>query len=388
MHRRQLLRLVGATALTAAYGKSVRAAQPPNHVIVIGAGILGAAISYHLAKRGVRVTILERSAPASGATGDSFAYLNASTKRERPYYELNLLGIAGWRRLQLELNGALPLQWGGAVYWRDEATAAAQLLSNLHHYQEWGYPGRRLDESELRAILPNATLGRVEGAVLYEQEGIIDPVVAVNVLLARAKALGATLEFPIDVQGMDVEGDRIRGVKTSRGRIEADTVVVAAGLGSKPLIDALGVRLPLTSSTGVLIHTAPQPPLLGSAVFAPGSTIKQNPDGRIVSSSGHEGSTLSAEVAKQGQQILASAARYLPKVQHAKIERVSVGQRVLPEDGFPILGFPGNFKNLYVTVTHSGVTLAPVIAQFATQEILDGVVLEPLASYRLARFSK
>jgi glycine/D-amino acid oxidase-like deaminating enzyme len=131
----------------------------------------------------------------------------------------------------------------------------------------------------------------------------------------------------------------------------------------------------------------PQPPLLGSAAFAPGSTIKQNPDGRIVSSASHEGSGLTLGLAEQGQQILQSAARYFPRLQRAKIERVSIGYRVLPADGFPILGFTRSFGNLYVAVTHSGVTLAPVIAQFATQEILEGVAVESLAPYRPSRFT-
>src|SRR5580698_2698888 len=121
MNRRQILKSLTVASSIAAFSR-LRAASP-TRVVVIGAGILGASIAYHLAKRGAQVTVLEKTAPASGATGDSFAYLNASTKPSRPYYDLNLLGIAGWRRLQLEFGGALPLQWGGAVYWRNDAQA-------------------------------------------------------------------------------------------------------------------------------------------------------------------------------------------------------------------------------------------------------------------------
>lgn len=387
MQRREFLSLMGAAALGVnCAGRTASAASSGDRVVIIGAGILGVTTAYELAKRRLRVTILEKSAPAAGATGDSFAYLNASTKPQRPYYELNLLGIAGWRRLQLELKGPLPLQWGGAVYWRDDAAGAAQLLSTLRHYQEWGYAGRQIRESDLRRILPNARPGPVEGAVFYDQEGTVDPVAAVNVLLAQARKLGASLEAPVEVQGFETAGDRIKTIRTSRGPVDADFVIVAAGLGSKPLIDSLGLNLPLTSSNGVLIHTTPQASLLQSVAFAPGSTLKQNPDGRFISSSGHEGSILSADIAPQGQQILRAAAQYFPQLRDAKVERVSVGQRVLPQDGFPILGFPPNYRNLYLTVTHSGVTLAPVIAQFAAQEIFDGVVLDPLAPYRLERF--
>lgn len=388
MQRRQLLQLLGATAVAAAYGRSAAAARSADHVVVIGAGILGASIAYHLVKRGAKVTILEKAAPASGTTGDSFAYLNASTKSSsRPYYELNARGMAGWRRWQLDFGGALPLQWGGAIYWRDEAAAAEKLLTTLRTVQEWGYPARRIDERELHDLLPKASLGRVDGAVVYEEEGVVDPVGAVQVLLDRAKSLGATLKFPVEVTGIDVAGDRVRGVKTNEGTIAADTVVVAAGLGSQWLANSLHVKLPLVASHGVLIHTAPQPKLLDSVVFAPNSTIKQSGNGRIVSSSGHEGSSDGSDLQQQGQRILANAARYFPSLVDAKIERVSNGQRVLPQDGFPVLGYAPKIGNLYLAVTHSGITLAPAIGQFATQEILDGIAPDSLAPFRPSRFA-
>jgi glycine/D-amino acid oxidase-like deaminating enzyme len=388
MHRRKLLQLLGATAVAAAYGSSARAARAGDHVVVIGAGILGAAISYHLVRRGAKVTILEKASPASGTTGDSFAYLNASTKSSsRPYFELNARGMAGWRRWQLEFGGALPLQWGGAVYWRDEKVAVEKLLSTLRICQEWGYPGRRVLEDELRSLLPKVLPGRVDGAVVYEEEGVVDPVGAVRVLLDRAKSLGATLRFPVEVKGIEVAGDRVRGVKTSEGNISADAVVVAAGLGSQWLANSLSVKLPLAASHGVLIHTAPQPKLLDSVVFAPNATVKQSLDGRIVSSSGHEGSSDGSDLQAQGQRILANAAQYFPTLKDAKIERVSNGQRVLPEDGFPVLGFAPKIGNLYLAVTHSGITLAPAIAQLATQEILDGIAPDVLAPFRPSRFT-
>lgn len=387
MHRRSFLQLLSATALTAAYVRPGHAAPSLDHVVVIGAGIIGAATAYRLARRGVRVTVLEKTAPASGATGDSFAYLNASTKPDRAYHQLNALGIAGWHRLQVELNGALPLRWGGAVYWRADQAAARNLLSTLRRCQEWGYAARRIDETELRRLLPNVVPGPVASAVLYEQEGVVDPSGAVDVLLGEAKKLGATVHFPVEVTGLDAAGDRIRGVRTSDGAIGADAVVVAAGLGSEALVNALGVKLPLVSSSGVLVHTEPQPPLLERAVFAPGSTIKQDVSGRIVSSIGHEGSIPAGQASEQGKRILQSAARYFPGLQEARIARVSEGRRVLPADGFPVVGFAGKYTNLYIAVSHSGVTLAPVIAQFATQELLDGVAVEPLAPYRPSRFA-
>ncbi|HVW69564.1 MAG TPA: FAD-binding oxidoreductase, partial [Steroidobacteraceae bacterium] len=247
INRRQALGALAAAAAAATYGRSVRAATP-QHVVVIGAGILGASIGYHLVKRGVKVTILEKSRPSSGATGDSFAYLNASTKPVHHYFNLNLAGIAGWRRLQLELGGSLPLQWGGAVYWRDEAAPAAQLLSSLQEYQRWGYSGHRIDETELHRLLPGAAPGHIEAAVYYDQEGTLDPAGAVDVLLARARTLGAEVQYPAEVTGFELRNSRVVGVQTAHGTLTADTVILAAGLGCELLANLAGIKLPLASS--------------------------------------------------------------------------------------------------------------------------------------------
>jgi glycine/D-amino acid oxidase-like deaminating enzyme len=113
MNRRTFLQGAAALPGLAAAVSCGRPRAGSDSVVVVGAGIVGASIGYHLAKRGARVTILEKDKPASAATGTSFAYLNASRKRPRPYYDLNLLGIDNWRRLQLEIGSELKIEWSG-----------------------------------------------------------------------------------------------------------------------------------------------------------------------------------------------------------------------------------------------------------------------------------
>src|SRR5450755_536852 len=111
-----------------------------DHIVVAGAGIIGASIGYHLAKRGARVTILDASLPGSGATGKSLGWINATfSKRPRAYFDLNYAGMAAWRRLQTELDGDLHVQWGGSVAWAPPGTAADQLRDNVRNHREWRY---------------------------------------------------------------------------------------------------------------------------------------------------------------------------------------------------------------------------------------------------------
>ena len=140
MNRRQLVQILGSTAVT--IGGAPLLALTRDHVIVAGAGIIGASIAYHLARRGARVTLLEKEHPAAGTTKNSFAWLNASEKSPRSYYDLNLAGIAGWRRLELDLGGSLPIQWGGGVQWcKPEAQLSWQ--RKIRTGSGWQYDGIR-----------------------------------------------------------------------------------------------------------------------------------------------------------------------------------------------------------------------------------------------------
>src|ERR1700675_3542859 len=124
MDRRTLLKLLTAPVIT---GLQARSAGVTDRVVIAGACIIAASIGYHLAKRGAEVTILEKRRPGNEATEKSFAWINATfSKQPRSYYELNLLGIAGWRRLTLEFPGDLQIQWGGSVQWFEPGSADAE----------------------------------------------------------------------------------------------------------------------------------------------------------------------------------------------------------------------------------------------------------------------
>src|ERR1700722_20633504 len=93
-----------------------------NRIVVVGAGIIGASIAYHLVKRGAKVVIAEAVRPGAGATEKSFGWINATfSKSPRSYFDLNQLGLAGWRRLETELGSELKVQWGGSGAWRAAA---------------------------------------------------------------------------------------------------------------------------------------------------------------------------------------------------------------------------------------------------------------------------
>jgi len=359
-----------------------------DRVIVVGAGIMGASIAYHLAKQGAAVTLLEKEHPAAGTTKNSFAWLNASGKSPRSYYELNLAGMEGWRRLQLEIGSELPLQLGGSLQWSaPDPTLLGDKKKHIEERQSWGYSIREVGGDEITKLAPGVVAGPVGFGQYADQEGTIDPVVAANVLVAKAKAFGAKVVYPCEITGMDLGEGRIRGVQTTQGKMEADYVILAAGNATPMLAAMAGVKVPLKESKGILAHGAPQPMMLNKVIMPPGSDIKQHLDGRIVTGLNFGESGDIAPTAALGAEYFDKVAKYLPAAARTKVEFMTLGYRVMPEDGHPIIDRAAKYPNLYVVAQHSGMTCAPIVGQLVSMEVLDQVSVDMLEPYRLARFS-
>jgi glycine/D-amino acid oxidase-like deaminating enzyme len=367
-----------------------------NRIVVVGAGIIGASIAYHLVKRGARVTIVETSRPGAGATEKSFGWINATfSKRPRAYFDLNQLGLAGWRRLETELGGELKVQWGGSVAWQSTAAPVdgQDLRESVRRHQEWGYATHLIEEDEFRRLLPNVAPGEFGAACHSEFEGAVDPVDALKALLRQVRELGGEVRYPIEADGLKLESGKVTAVRAGETFIEADTVVLASGVATQRLAEMAGVSIPLKESQGVLVHTRPQPKLIDRVVLAPGVHCKQKLDGRVVvggrvvAGAGTADGEASPDPGDNGQRILREAARVLPGIRGVAVERVTVGHRVMPVDEYPVVGFCEPCPNLYVAAMHSGVTLAPVIGQLAALEILDGAQVSSLEPYRPSRFA-
>lgn len=359
--------------------------------MVAGAGMLGASIAYHLARRGARVTVLEKERPAAGTTSRSFAWINATFSKEpRAYFNLNGQGIAHWHRLEEELAGELKVDWSGSVEWHPPGAAAETLRKAARRHQQWGHASTAKEgpaaQQELAQRLPQVTPGEVQIAAYSSQEGAVDAVQAVAVLLEHAQRLGARVEFPSQVTGLRLDSGLVCRAVTPNGEIACDALVVACGIDTPAVASKAGVAVPLKDAPGVLIHTTPLPPLTGPVTLAPRAHFRQYADGRLVAGVDFGGSEVPDATFDYGQELMARAAEYLPALSAASLESVSRGQRVMPLDEYPIVGFAAACPNLYVVAMHSGITLAPLMGHSAATEILDGVRLDSLEPYRLERF--
>ena len=372
-----------------------------QHIAVIGAGIVGATIAWRIAARGRRVTLIDRAEPGSGASSHSFAWINAGAKEPVGYHNLNRRSLEMWPRFAEALGEDVGLRWGGKVSWETEPEPSAQLQARVAQLQGWGYPTRLVSAGELAELEPALELGPVAAAEYSENEGQVEPQLVVDACRRRLTELEAGITTGAEVVGFARDGNgRVHSVQTTAGDFDVDCVVVAAGTDTTDVAALAGVKIPQAQSPGVVIRTSPLPRLLHNVpvVYAPplgGQRreihLRQCADGRFMIGEGDQESLAEDDSQAHAAELLSRAACYLPGLADAEAIPVPVGWRPMPLDGYPTFGFAPEAPNLYIALTHSGVTLAPALSQLAALEICEGVradgVLEPYRPERFAALS-
>lgn len=352
----------------------------PN-VIVVGAGIIGASIAYHLAKAGTRVTILEAGEPGGVATRNSWAWINASWGNPEIYFRLRIRSMAEWRRLEREIP-ELRAAWLGGLIWDippDELEAYAK------EHSSWGYGIRRVDRAEAARIEPQLR-HPPDFALHVAEEGSVEPLAAAQAFLAAAQSLGAKIIANRPVRHLACKNGRVIGVETESGTIAADEVVVAAGAGTAKLAASAGFALPLDAPPGLLIASKPHPQLLNGLVMSPGLHVRQTTEGRLLAGADFGGSDPGTDATATSLDLFEVMRGMFKDGGALEYAYHTVGYRPMPGDGFPVVGRPPKIDGLYLAVLHSGITLAPAIGLFAAEEIVSGTRNNLLKPYGPERF--
>jgi glycine/D-amino acid oxidase-like deaminating enzyme len=348
--------------------------------IVIGGGIIGASIAWHLARHGAQVTVY-CAQPGGVATPNSFAWINASWGNPQPYFHLRRHAMAGWRRLAESVSGVTP-RWNGSICYD---LPPERLESFAAEHSSWGYGMERIGRAQIAALEPHIA-EPPEWALKIDEEGMVEPDATARALLADAGRLGATVLEGVEVRALTARNGRVARIVTDAGAVEADEVIVAAGAATAELAASVGVLVPITASPGLLVDTKPAPPLIRHIVVAPGMEMRQASDGHIVASTSFNGVDPGEDPEATARAVYNDLASRLSDTDCLEYGSYRIGFRPMPKDGFPIVGRAPGVEGLYLAVTHSGITLAPAIGEFAAEEILNGASQRLLAPYRLSRF--
>ena len=219
-----------------------------TEVAVVGGGIMGASLAWHLARRGVRVTLCERATIAAGGSGRTGALLRRHYSNEPEA----ILAQKGWETYAHwpDVVGGDPVHTpAGLIVTVDTSPACdgnlERLRRNVARQNRLGIPSRVVDPDELRQLQPFARWDDVRLAAYEPDSGYVDAVAATRSVAAAARAVGAEIREGCPVFAVETDGTKVSGVRTPDGVVPAEAVVVAAGPWTNRVLAGTGVALPI-----------------------------------------------------------------------------------------------------------------------------------------------
>ncbi|MFI7340916.1 NAD(P)/FAD-dependent oxidoreductase [Streptomyces sp. NPDC050085] len=362
-------------------------------VAVIGVGMLGVCVGWNLARLGAEVVLVDAGRPGEGVTDWSFSWVNAANKTaRRSYFELNVAGMAEHRNLAADIG---PDGWwfpSGHLRWADDPAGQENLLNSAALLAGWGYTVEVCTGAEVRRRLEPALTVPDSTPVLYcADEAWVHGRRLVGRLVRRAVAAGAELRTGTRVRAIGTgPGRTVRTVTLSDGsRLDVDAVVNAAGPDAADVAGLVARHLPMRREPGfvaridcarVPVHRAMHAPHVELRPDGPGTVLLHSREIDALVDTG-------AQPAELARLLHTSAGHVVAELGTARVARTRVAHRPVPGDGFPSVGAVPSVPGYYEAVTHSGITLGPVIGRLLAAEVLGGKRAGMPADFRPERFT-
>lgn len=367
----------------------------PTEIIVVGGGVVGSSIAYHLARAGARTTLLERWTVGAAASGASAGGVRQQGRdhRELP---LAIAAAARWEHLETELEADLAYHRHGHLNVITREAGRAALAASVAAQRELGLDITLVEGDELRRLAPSLAPD-VIAASYTANDGHANPGQTARAFASAAVRQGATLRNGVQVTALARSGGRVTGVRTAEGNLAADWVVLAAGAWSSGLLSEVGVQTPVRPVGLQMILTTPRPVSLAQVVTAaaPGPlSFKQLREGNYLIGGGwpgdldlaHPRGTIRPDSITGS---LAAARAIVPDVAATAIADSWVGIEAFAPDEIPILGPVPGVENLTVAFGFSGhgFALSPMTGQVIAELIVDGCPSIPIDAFTFDRFT-
>jgi glycine/D-amino acid oxidase-like deaminating enzyme len=359
---------------------------------VVGAGIVGASVAYRLAESGVEVVLIDGAEPGSGTTSTSFAWVNANNKLPRDYFELNLAGMHEHGRLRDEIGGTWLHPTGNLIV--PTAGELENLVERVKRLLSWSYAAEMLSASTVNETLEPRIVfpGPKTRVAHFPQESWVDAPALTRTLVQATGRNGASTLFGNVVDGIEVADKGVTVGLENGESVNADAVINATGAGAASVAGMVGRELPLDVFPGLLVRVAVPGEPLGHLLHTPHINLRPDGPGYVLlhHDSIDQELTDDFDGAEDPlcKELLQRARRVLPALEDAEIVEERFGRRPVPADGHSCVGGLSAIPGYYEAVTHSGVTLGPLVGRLLAREILTGEVDPLIAPFRPDRFAE
>jgi glycine/D-amino acid oxidase-like deaminating enzyme len=366
-------------------------------VVVVGGGIVGAACAHELARRGASVTLLERKELAAGASGrNNGLWLTPVDPALLPMAQRSLAVYQEFAERSPVPFRLDPEPIGMVVAALDAADLPIGERSN-EPYEAAGVEVERLEPADVLMLEPAITADVVGGWHVHHGHRLA-PAALTVALAALAREQGAAVRHHLPVRALLERGDRITGVVTDDGTVEADEVVVAAGPWTTSLLDPLGIGLPIASARGWLVRLDAPDGLvrhlvasagweeatgrwgagpvraneLGSVPAATSTLLHPTSDGAVTAGSSRQPAiTAAAEDHGVPEAIVAGAIRMVPALADAGVRSAWWGIRPMTPDERPLVGRLRDGLSVASGHGSEGVILGAGTGELVAAQLLD-----------------
>ncbi|GFZ87468.1 FAD-dependent oxidoreductase [Compostibacillus humi] len=350
-------------------------------VIIIGSGVVGSSIAYHLSEyKEHEILLIDKDFPLSGTSGSTQAWVWVHTKVPSWYGELSLYSAELYPILEKKIGDVEYNRTGGiAPFFNEAEREKAYRLAEKQ--AEVGIDIKVLTKDEVLEMEPYLS-SKIAGATFSKLDGTVNPFRLVELYVKAARKNGVKTSYYNRVLDIVKSGNGYQ-VKTERGTFLTTKLILAGGPWSKDLGELLGVHIPIKQVRGQIIITEPLQPFLKYTIGG----IRQTVNGEVLigyskEEVGYDRRTTLDVI----QQTAKMAIDFIPALAEANIVRTFAGIRVMPLDELPILGQIPGLPGAFIAAMHSGITLSPIVGTLMAELLTEGETSLDITRYSLSRF--
>ena len=366
-------------------------------VVIVGGGIIGASIAYHLAKRGMKDVVLLERELFFGAESTAKCAGGIRSQFGTPInIQLSLLSIQHFERFSEEMGLPVDFRQVGYMFMSPTPENWERSKQGAELQRRYGVPVEALTPDRIKEMVPAIDTSDLVGAHFCPIDGLADPHGFLQGYIKVARQLGVRVLNQRPVTGFVTENGRITAVETPQGPIHAGLVINAAGAWAGQLGKLLGVEIPIVpvrrhiATTAAMPWIDPQWPMM----IDNGSGVYMHPEGAgllMGLANPAEPAAFNTNLDEDfiGEIVMAAIAR-IPRLEEGQVATAWAGLYEVTPDHHAIIGYHPEVPNLVIAAGFSGhgFMQAPAAGQLVAELILDGKPSIDLTPLRLERFSE